>query len=408
MYVKEHKTRTGRPVFLAIDEAQSCPKDSAFWNTVLKRNNDFLVPIITGLPVQFDSPQIAYKEGPLFIHFDDNEILGEITDVLLNFISEKHPSAVVDRNMFSEFLINLKNYIGGQAYPFMKLCHYFCENHISDVQQGFQAVDAYLRDSKFLESVPMQTILSRCFSYSSPLSSAFQNFFYNPQNLSSEEKLLLFKSGYVNEGEITSPLFLQLALADPTIILKNKSFAVDNIEDVILYAFEKFDPNVFIDPIRNGPSYERSIGTFFAAIISELPGLYLRPEMQFQRSGNTIIRGPVPCVDFYINSKFDICIELLRNENKLESHIDRFQLSTGSYKQFKDKFVLVNICLDNSHPILSTLPKHYASLIDKIYTFDFKTNSLYRGDKIIRHDVCKRIPSMGKTLRNIITGDDNN
>ena len=253
----------------------------------------------------------------------------------------------------------------------------------------------------------MQTILSRCFSYSCPLSGAFHKFFYNPQNLSSEEKSLLFKSGHVYEGEITSPLFLQLALADPTIVSKNKSFDVDNIEDVIRYAFEKFDPNFFFEPIRSSNSYERCIGTCFAAIISELPCVYLRPEMQFERSGNTK-KGPVPCVDFYTNSKFDICIELLMNEDKLESHIDRFQLSTGSYKQFKDNFLLVNICLGNSHPILSTLPKHYASLIDKIYTFDFKTNSLYRGDKIICHDVCKRIPSIGKILRNIISGDDIN
>ena len=86
---------------LAIDEVQSCPKDSIFWNAVLKRNNKFLVPIITGLPVQFDSPQVAIKEDPLFIHFDDNEVLGEITEVFLNYISEKHPSVVVDRNIFS-------------------------------------------------------------------------------------------------------------------------------------------------------------------------------------------------------------------------------------------------------------------------------------------------------------------
>ncbi len=67
----------------------------------------------------------------------------------------------------------------------------------------------------------------------------------------------------------------------------------------------------------------------------------------------------------------------------------------------------MNIRFDNRRPILSSLPEHYENLVEKIYTFDYNTNSLYRGRAVIQNDVSKRIPSMGETLRRIIDHNKN-
>jgi hypothetical protein len=347
------------------------------------------------------------KEDLLFIHFSESEVTTEVKEVLLNYISERHPTVAIDKELFIDFLINMRNYIGGQSYPIMKLCHYFCENCIEDVQKGFPAIDFYLRDSNFLKSVPMEIIKSRCLQISVYLKEALVYFFLRPNELTSDNKFILFKTGYVENNTITSNLFLQLLLADSNIVTKIDDFVPKNIDDILVFAISDFKTHMFFDPITGFTSYERSIGTYFAALISRLPGIYLKPEMQFWKSDSSK-RGSLPCVDLYLNSEFDVCIELLKNEDHLEEHLDRFISITGSYKLFKDNFVLLNFRFENKHPILSKLPKHYEYLIDKIYTFDYYSNSLYRGKTIFRENICKAMsyPTMGPTLNKIISDRD--
>jgi hypothetical protein len=275
----------------------------------------------------------------LFIHFNESEVVNDVKEVLLNYISERHPIVVIDEKLFIDFLINMKNYIGGQSFPFMKLCHYFCENHINDVLKGFPAIDLYFRDGNFLHSDPMEKNKSRCLQISIPMKQALFNLFFRPNELTTDNMVILIKSGYVENDTITSNLFLQLLLADSTIVKKIVNDVPKTTEDVLVFAIKDFKTYMLFDPITKNTSYESSIGTHFSALLARIPGIYLKPEMQFPKSDNSK-KEPLPCVDLYINGTLNICIELLMSKDKLVDHLDRFQSLSGSYEPFKDKFVL--------------------------------------------------------------------
>jgi hypothetical protein len=193
-----------------------------------------------------------------------------------------------------------------------------------------------IRDSNFLKSVPMEIIKTRCLENSTYMKEALVNFFLHPNILTIDNKVTLFKSGYVEDGAITSYLFLQLLLADSTIVQKKGNDVPETIEDVLFLAIK----DMKTDPFTINTSYESSIGKHFAALLSRIPGIYLKPELQFPKSDITE-KGPLPCVDFLINGKFNICVELLMNEDKLIEHLDRFQSLSGTYEKFKDQFVLL-------------------------------------------------------------------
>lgn len=66
-------------------------------------------------------------------------------------------------------------------------------------------------------------------------------------------------------------------------------------------------------------------------------------------------------MDFYINSDLKWCVELLRNSNKLDEHIDRFRIG-GKYHQITKisrDFMVVNFCCLNGSSSVYPNDPHY-------------------------------------------------
>jgi hypothetical protein len=61
--------------------------------------NNILVPIVTGLPEHYESPLMLCKEDPLFIHFNESEVISDVKEVFLNYISDRHPTVVIDEGL---------------------------------------------------------------------------------------------------------------------------------------------------------------------------------------------------------------------------------------------------------------------------------------------------------------------
>ncbi len=378
-------TATGQLTYVAVDEAQNCKKDNYFWSLILR--SPCLAVIITGLSIALDSPSIPDKEPSNFIFFSEEEVKDEVFTAFKNYIASRHPTKTINDAKLLEVLLGIRTYTGGHAFPLMRLCHYVFDEHFNVVMEGYNAVEKLFRPSTFMDLPVMKEIKGRCFNFEEPERKSLRNYLSDPTKFSAEDQLVISKFGFMEGGKILSELFLQFVYANKSIFPEDMYIA-SNIEDVIVFALSNFTSDLFMEPDRFNYAYENSVGFFFGSKLAKIPGIYLKPQVQVVKEERTA--GHLPCLDFYVNGKFDICIEIIKNTSKLESHIDRFEASGGAYKHFQNNYVILDFQMDKK-PILSTLPKKYEYLAEKIFTFSYHENCLYKGRVAKFPLVCKNL-----------------
>ena len=101
-------------------------------------------------------------------------------------------------------------------------------------------------------------------------------------------------------------------------------------------------------------------------------------------------RGKEPAIDYFINSKINTYIELIRDSHNLEEHFDRFELKDGHYSTSKPYAILDIICTDT---VPAKLPQKYSKLGHRYYSFVKQTNKLYQGSKVINECVSSNFKS---------------
>ncbi len=374
---------TGQRTYIAVDEAQSC-QDHGVWLKLLRNSN--LVVIVTGLPMEFNSPNMGQKQASSFIFFSEEEVSNEIFEIFKRYVASRHPATPINEAKLLDVLLGIWSYTGGHAFPFMHLCHYVCDKHINLVMEGYKAIDKLFRPASFMSSPIMNKLIERCFSFESPIRDALRKYLSSPSQFSYEDQRLISKFGFMENGRVLSDLFLQVVYADP-FIFRKAAVVASNIEDAIAYALRNFTNDRFMEPDRINYAYENSVGFYFGAQLATIPGIYLKPQVQVARVDRNK-PGHLPCVDFYVNGKLDVCIEIIRNTSNFEKHLDRFESNAGEYRHFRDNYVILDFQMDNK-PILSTLPTKYEHLKEKIFTFSYLENCLYKGRIPIFPNICK-------------------
>jgi hypothetical protein len=88
-------------------------------------------------------------------------------------------------------------------------------------------------------------------------------------------------------------------------------------------------------------------------------------------------------VDYYLNHVLDMYLELVRNGSLLRSHFQRFQAG-GKYPG--KPFVVLDIELARSTPPKS-LPEDIREFEHCRYTYNYSTNTLYRGTDVFKEGV---------------------
>ncbi len=387
---------TGKFVFLAIDEAQSC-EDMNIWLSILKENI-YLVPIVTGLPMHFESPQFNVKEEPSFLFFSEDEVESELLPLCKDYLTSQYLEVENSEGLLLEAIDKVRQFTSGQAFPLLSLCHYLCSEHPQLVVKGEEAVDAHFRNQSFMNSnIIKDRIIPRCYAFSIQFGSALKTFFENPSNLSDSSRFLLVKSGLINEArDVSSNLFVQVALASTDIFLKTET--ANTIDEVIIHSIRQFSLDKFMEPDGSTNAYENAIGFYFGAHITKLKDIFVKPEVQIYKPGKKY-RGHLPCVDFYIDGRFDMCIELVRNGDKLNEHVERFELPTGAYYHFRNNYVIVNFQIIDEGPVLSNLLEKYEKISNNIFTYMVSERALYRG----RNKIFQNLEE-GKTVSHPILG----
>jgi hypothetical protein len=235
----------------------------------------------------------------------------------------------------------------GAAEPCQDTSYFnFCSEHPQLVLQGEEAVDAHFRNQSFMNSkIIKDRIISRCYTFSVQFGHALKTFFENPGNLNVSLRSLLVKSGLINEERVVSSnLFVQVALASTDMFLKTET--ANTIDEVIIHSIRQFTLDKFKEPNGSTNAYENALGFYFGAHITKLKGVLVKPEVLIYKPGKKY-RGHLPCVDFFIGGRFDMYIALVRNGEKLNDHIDRFEIPTGAYFHFRNNYVIVNFQIIN-------------------------------------------------------------
>lgn len=108
-------------------------------------------------------------------------------------------------------------------------------------------------------------------------------------------------------------------------------------------------------------------------------------------------------VDFYVNGRIDTALEVIRNATRtvkggskgastdIDDHLERF---TSGDKYVFNQFALLNFALKGDRPVLPRDKTHH----DKVYTYVYADNALYRGNNCIRRNAVDMISSR-RTLR---------
>lgn len=121
---------------------------------------------------------------------------------------------------------------------------------------------------------------------------------------------------------------------------------------------------------------EDGIGFFIGTKLSGVEGIYISPQHALPRPGQR--GGRPPSVDYYLNRKLDMYLELTCNGSLLVEHFQRFQPG-GKYHG--KQFVVLDIDLAKSTPPRA-LPAEVSEFENCRYTYVRSLNKLYRGTDI--------------------------
>jgi hypothetical protein len=154
--------------------------------------------------------------------------------------------------------------------------------------------------------------------------------------------------------------------------------------------------------------YENAIGFRWLTHLSRnIPHVYVSPQTQVIREEHLLRRGANPTVDILLNGIMDCALELARcgatRGGNRQKYLNEKALKclTGPYRHWGNHGIFV-IEFNNQDPVLPELnivdevtgeTVCTAALQEKVFTFVFPTNTLYRGNKIVKRGAVNHLPS---------------
>ena len=374
-----------KKVAVLIDEVASNP-DSALFITLLKGSYPHLVTIGAAVP--------SYIPTRLTAVF--KEVL-RMTDLVLKEEDEDFQELVqycvglkaTTPELTETVCVYLLRQCGGHTFPTLAFIeHFFTCDSMKNFLVCEEEFYRYFCGQEFSSSMFYKSVRDRCFQ----------------QILDAEIEKIVFRIlGCIYEaGDIST--MIRLGWWDPVtndfisrflvnvclsgvkpvvkdvIYLDEKRSHEENTELVIMVGLSCMDESDFkCCRHESGVKVEDGVSFNWAQKArAKIPNAYL----SFQERSNS------GRVDFYLNGIADTAIEVLLNATQtahptsaqqsqdIDGHLERFRSDQYHWK----RYILFNFALNSKDVIL---PRDI-SAHDKVYTFVYSTNTLYRGNKAIK------------------------
>jgi hypothetical protein len=120
--------------------------------------------------------------------------------------------------------------------------------------------------------------------------------------------------------------------------------------------------------------------------LAECKTLSIAPQTPIEKE--SVKPGPNPTIDFFLNGRLNMYLELTKDSSKLKHHFDKFE--TGVYRGIKN-YAILDIVIKGDEP--KELPPKYSHLNDKYFSFVKQKNALYHNGKLVRSNVSTRLKS---------------
>ncbi|RYY45245.1 MAG: AAA family ATPase [Chitinophagaceae bacterium] len=377
-----------RPLYLLIDEAQqSYAKGILHALLKIHPNKRNIVIIAAGIPGKTgESAAFSNRIEPERVLLSEDEVC---QDPVVQFFYEKLALTLGDEHVEStaraatiEVLKFSHYYTAGHAYACLKIAEYCVTQQASKCisEQLREKLGLALGSKAFLEAVG-NTIFHRCFPFFSNHAAVdvLRNDYVKGGNTLVRQ---LQEHGLWDSinNRLLSPLlqyhlFCLMPKADD-FVFTNSSQIGDALyhctRDYKRWKFTQYEAGT--DAVRD--RCEDGISFFLGCELSKY--CLVSPQHAISRSQAT--PGRPPSVDYYLNGRLDMYLEVVKNGSLLEEHFDRF--ITGDYG-VKKPFAVLDINFKTEKP--RDLKGKYAEYNKNFFTYVVHTRQLFRGMELFKY-----------------------
>eukprot|EP01039_Chlorochromonas_danica_P005780 gene5778-6365_t len=375
------------PLYLLIDEAQQSYGRGVL-QALLKvpAKNRNIIIIAAGIPgkdgesaaftSRIESDRVLLSEEEV-IQEEVIQFFGNKLTTALRTIRPAVPESAT-RDATTVVLKFSHHYTAGHAYACLKVAEYCVRNEAERCvgQQPWESLGLALGSESFL-SAAGRDIFKRCFPFFCDYNSVedLRNK-YSSGSTALVSKLQEHGLWDKAHNCLLSPL-LQYHLFH--LMPKNSDFSFDNPSQIGLALFhctkdyKKWRFNQYdacSEVVRE--RCEDGAGFFVGCELSKY--CLVSPQHAVPKAQPT--PGRPPSVDYYLNGRLNMYLELVKNSSLLASHFDRFL--TGDYGM-KKPFAILDINFKTTAP--RQLTGKYKTLENNYFTFVVQTRVLYRGMK---------------------------
>ena len=298
----------------------------------------------------------------------------------------------------------LLNHCGGHVYPVLAFMEYFFTD--SEAQKCLTDEKKFVRyffSAKFRQTLVYRDVCKRCYFYDDHHDSVA----VGGRLLSGKEEIsdsaTLARLGWWDSDRndfisalLLNNFFSHVKIPIPfteKIYLRNDNSQEQNLEILIIEGLSNMEPHELTctDKVSGWPIENALSFNWACRVKHRFANVHIEFQKRFGRNS----------IDFYVNGIVDAGLEVLRNATQtaqkeglgsirqsqdIDEHLNRFLLST-SYRV--DHFALLNFAMDAKGRIV--LPREVA-YHNRVYTYQHSTNSLYRGNTIIRAPAVAKLP----------------
>jgi hypothetical protein len=375
-----------KTVVLLIDEVQN-NLTSKHWLRLLKGNKPpNLLVLGVGIPrLVYASPQFdnKYPKGsehfPMFFTSDD---LPE----LRAYFNKTLPHS---EDITAEVCEKMLTFTAGHPFPFVKFVAHLLDPH-NEIDVANIDIDNYTSREEFRTSEVCHQVRDRCFAFlmGNTLTQA-TNLLLNKGSSGDKgdlEKLGVWSQDYFISPLVASEVFLKVevkSIPGDEMITLDDTQKTPYAQQVICAGLRDMTEEHFKDAHYNKIAVENAVGFQWGFNVkSVFTNIWISPQPRTMYKEHTG-RGRKPNIDFFLNGRLNMGIELALDVNKtsLTEHVGRFELK---YKRYNKTGAVLHF--DTKNEDLST---HTSEGKIPVYTFVKKRNELFCGSRSVKTSVSK-------------------
>jgi len=393
-YIQLSKLGKVQTVVILVDEVHKAP-NSPRWTPLLRELKKDLIVIGVGIKrvgITDPSPDFRVKHPATEMLLTQ----ADLPQLIEHWSGERHPEEVV--HPVCECLLE---FTGGHLYPFTHLAEYlFNQDQVSLL--SMKDILQHLRSDEFSTHEVMVNIKRRCFEGTThvPLLTAARKVFLLDVFKGSDFRELVEpleamafwdnKANWFISDLLTCHLYTLVTKEDTNkdaIFVDEKNDWESTAEDLVIHGLTNMEQKDFEDPTSANFRFENGLGILWGYHVGcAFKNLYASPQTQVSHHSPST-------VDWYFDSRLNMAVELIRNgrpgglqeRHGLNSKFQKFSKG-GLYSQW-ERYIVLNFEMEKKDPTMPTIEYNP----DRLYTFVFQTNSLYRGKVLIKNNVVRAL-----------------